>query len=150
MHPFPSSHWAVVVHSMQPATGVPVHTPFTHKSPFVHACPSSQSKLLFVWKQPLAGLQPSVVHSLPSPQFTGGPPTHEPTEQVSLVVQAFPSSQGNVLFVWKQPLAGLHESLVQTFPSLQLSGTPLTQNPPEQVSFVVQALPSSQESLLLA
>jgi hypothetical protein len=48
-----------------------------------------------------------------------------------------------------QPDAGLQESSVQMFPSLQLSGGPPTHAPPEHVSAVVQASPSLHGSLLL-
>src|SRR5207244_307877 len=53
------------------------------------------------------------------------------------------SLQGAVLFECTQPVAGLHESSVQTLPSSQSSGGPPTHTPPEHVSFVVQTLPSS-------
>src|SRR2546428_10823874 len=43
-----------------------------------------------------------------------------------------------------QPVAGSHESSVQTFASLQLGAGPPTHTPPAQVSAVVQALPSVQ------
>jgi len=99
---------------------------------------------LFVWTQPLAGLQPSVVHSFPSLQLGGGPPTHEPAEQVSFVVQALPSLHITLLLVWVQPVAGLQASVVQTFPSSQLGGGPPRHEPPEQASLVVQAFPSLQ------
>lgn len=75
--------------------------------------------------------------------------THDPPEQVSLTVQALPSLHGAVLLTWMQPVAGLHESSVQTLLSSQFGGGPLTQLPAEQVSFIVQALPSSQGLLLL-
>jgi hypothetical protein len=94
-------------------------------------------------------LHESSVQMLPSLQVGGGPPRHTPLEQASAVVQAFPSSHGSVLFVWAQPDAGLHESSVQTLPSSQFGGGPPTQVPLEHVSFVVQALPSSQGSALL-
>jgi hypothetical protein len=42
----------------------------------------------------------------------------------------------------------LQESSVQTLPSLQLGAGPPTQLPPEQVSFVVQALLSLHELVL--
>src|SRR3989441_683337 len=93
--------------------------------------------------QPLALLQASPV-SCPSSQLRRGPPTHRPPVQVSAVVQAFPSSQGAVFGVFTQPLAGLQESSVQTFPSSQFRGGPPTHRPPAQVSAVVQAFPSSQ------
>jgi hypothetical protein len=44
----------------------------------------------------------------------------------------------------------LQLSLVQLLPSSQVRGDPPTQAPPEQVSTVVQALPSLQEAVLLA
>jgi hypothetical protein len=68
---------------------------------------------------------------------------------VSPVVQTFPSSHAAVLLVWTQPEAGLHESSVQTLPSLQLVGEPLTHEPFEHVSPVVQAFPSSHDAVLL-
>jgi hypothetical protein len=64
------------------------------------------------------------------------------------VVQALPSLQLLVLFVWTQPVAGLHESSVQTLPSPQLLVVPL-HTPIEHLSFVVHALPSSQLDVLL-
>jgi hypothetical protein len=91
----------------------------------------------------------SFVHTLPSSQLGGAPPTHVPPEHVSLVVQALPSLHGPVLLAYVQPVAGLQLSSVQTFPSLQLVGPPGMQAPPAHVSPVVQALPSSQELLLL-
>src|SRR5439155_1630135 len=77
-------------------------------------------------------------------QNGGGPPTHTPPAQVSAVVQALPSVQAAVFGVFTQPVAGSHESSVQTLASLQLEAGPPTQTPPAQVSAVVQALPSSQ------
>src|SRR5439155_21998801 len=85
---------------------------------------------------------PSVVQGLPSSQSGGAPPTQLPPLQVSLVVQASPSSQGSVLFVWVQPLVGSQPSVVQALLSSQLGGAPPTQLPPLQVSLVVQASPS--------
>src|SRR5205823_3455241 len=43
-----------------------------------------------------------------------------------------------------QPLAGLHESVVQTLSSLQATAVPPPHVPPEQTSLEVQALPSEQ------
>ena len=70
-----------------------------------------------------------------------------PPWQTSLV-QALPSLQEAALFEWAQPLAGLQLSSVHTFPSSQLGAAPPTHAPPEQVSGVVQALPSLQEAVL--
>src|SRR5207247_5786297 len=86
---------------------------------------------------------------LASSQFGGGPPTQAPAEQVSAVVQAFPSLQGLVLLVCTHPVAVLHVSVVQTLPSSQFGGGPPTQAPAEQVSPVVQAFPSLQGDVLL-
>jgi hypothetical protein len=47
-----------------------------------------------------------------------------------------------------QPVAGLHESVVHTSPSLQLGAAPPWHVPPPQTSFVVHALPSSQAFVL--
>src|SRR5207247_7248071 len=89
------------------------------------------------------------VHWSRAAQLTGWPPTQPPATQVSFVVQALPSSQETVLGVWTQPDAELQESLVQTLLSSQLGGSPPTHAPPLHVSFVVQALPSSQETVLV-
>jgi hypothetical protein len=43
-----------------------------------------------------------------------------------------------------QPAIALHESLVQTLPSLQLRAVPEVQFPPWQVSAPLQTLPSLQ------
>jgi hypothetical protein len=64
-------------------------------------------------------------------------------------VQGFPSLHDAEMSVCTQPVAGLHESVVQTLPSSQLVADPLTQAPPAQVSPVVQAFPSSQDAVLL-
>src|SRR5439155_223789 len=126
----------------------PAHTPPLHASFVVHTLPSSQGAVLFVWTQPVAGLQVSSVHTFPSSQLGDAPPTHLPPLHLSLVVQAFPSLQGAVFFVWTQPVAGLQVSSVQTLPSSQLSAGPPTQPPLLQVSFVVQAFPSLQGAVL--
>jgi hypothetical protein len=115
----------------------------------VQGLPSSaQGAVLFTFSQlPVAMLQESSVHSLLSSQLRGEP-TQVPAEQWSLSVQPLPSLQVAVLFVFTQPVALLHESLVQIFPSLQLSGAPAWQVPPEHESPVVHALPSLQGALL--
>jgi hypothetical protein len=58
-------------------------------------------------------------------------------------VHTLPSLQGFTLFVWEHPVAGSHESVVQTLPSLQFTGVP-EHTPFAHVSAVVQALPSLQ------
>src|SRR6266849_184134 len=72
-----------------------------------------------------------------------------PPLQVSLLVQASPSLHGAVLLLCTQPVAGLHESSVQTLLSLQLGGDPPTHEPRAQVSLVVQAFPSLHGAVLL-
>jgi hypothetical protein len=129
--------------------GPPTQTPPEQASPVVQALPSLQGLLLFVKAQPVAELHVSVVQTLPSSQTGGDPPTHAPAAQVSLVVQAFPSLHGSVLFTCMQPLVGLQESSVQPLPSLQSSGGPPTHIPPEQTSPAVHAFPSSHGEVLL-
>ena len=129
--------------------GVPPQTPPEHTSLAVHASPSSHITLLLVCVQPLAKSQASVVQTLPSSQFGGAPPTQDPLEHVSAVVQAFPSMHGLVLFTFLQPVAGLQESSVQPLPSSQLGAGPPTHTPPEHTSPVVHAFPSLHELALL-
>jgi len=133
-------HWLPVSGGQEPL--VPVQLSATSQSPFF-------ARQIVVagekpWVQPLPGSQPSVVQTFPSSQLGAGPPTQLPPLQVSPVVQAFPSVQGRVLFVWVQPLAGLQPSVVQTFPSSQFGAGPPTHAPALHVSFVVHALPSVQ------
>jgi hypothetical protein len=103
--------------SSQPAA-VWMQAPVASQLSEVHGLPSSQ--LWAVWVQPVA-VQASVVHGSPSSQV-GGP-------------------------LWQTPVAGLHDSAVQAFPSSQFIGVP-THRGPEPVtvqrSLVVHALPSSQ------
>ena len=77
--------------------------------------------------------------------FTGPPDTQTPSLHTSGFVHALPSVQGAVLLVCTQPVAELQLSSVQTLLSSQLGGDPPTHAPLEHVSFVVQALLSSQE-----
>jgi len=105
---------------------------------------------LLVCTQPMAGLQESLVQGLPSSQLGAAPPTHTPPLQVSLVVQALPSSHGFVLGTCLQPVAESQESVVQGLLSLQLRGGPPTQLPLLHASLVVQALPSSHAPGTLA
>ena len=149
MHALPSSHGAVLFVCVQPLAGLqasvvqtllslqsgggpPAQLPPAQWSPVVHALPSSQGSLLFTCVQPVAGLQESVVHTLLSLQLGGGPPWQLPPAQVSLVVQALPSSQGAALLVFTQPVAWLQMSVVQTLLSLQSGGGPPAQLPPAQ------------------
>jgi hypothetical protein len=63
------------------------------------------------------------------------------------VVQALPSLQGAVLFVYTQPEVGLQVSSVQALWSSQPIVVP-PQAPPEHTSLEVHALPSLQGTLL--
>jgi hypothetical protein len=126
----------------------PLQVPPPHVSFVVQAFPSLHGLLLFVCTQPEAGLHESFVHPLPSSQLGGTPPLHVPPPHVSLVVQAFPSLHGLLLFVCTQPDAGLHESFVHPLPSSQFGASPPWQLPPPHVSFVVQAFPSSHGLVL--
>lgn len=146
----PSSHADEDAHSTQPGIGVPWQVPLMHTSLLVQGCPSPQEFELLVWVQPDAGLQESSVHTFPSSQFGAGPGTQAPPWHVSVVVQALPSLQGNELSAWRHPTAESQKSSVHTLLSLQLGAGPGMQLPPEQVSFVVQALPSLHGLVLLA
>jgi hypothetical protein len=167
VHALPSSQAFVLLVKTQPidglhvsvvqtllslqTTGVPAwHVPPPHTSPLVQAFPSSQGAELFVNTQPVAGLQLSLVQTLLSLQTTGVPAWQVPPPQVSPVVHAFPSSQAAALFVWTQPVAGLHESSVHGLLSLQVTAAPAWQVPLPQVSPAVQAFPSSQAAVLFA
>ena len=82
-------------------------------------------------RHPSTVSQESAVQLLPSSQFVGGPPWHEPPPHVSFDVQGLSSSHGAVLFVFTHPDAGLQLSVVQTVPSLQSGAGPPAQAPPE-------------------
>jgi hypothetical protein len=142
----PTWHWS---EDGQLAGLVPVHTPFAQMSVCVHALSSLQGTVLLVFTHPVAGLQLSSVHTLPSSQLGAGPPTQDPPEQVSFVVHALLSSHGAVLLEYTHPDSWSQLSSVHTFLSSQFSGGPLTHDPPEQVSFAVHALPSVQGAVLL-
>ena len=115
----------------------------------MQAFASSQAFVLLVNTHPVAGLQLSVVHTLLSLQTSGAPEWQVPPAHVSPEVQAFPSSQAIVLFVYTQPVAGLQLSVVQMLLSLQTTAEPALQVPPPHVSPEVQAFPSSQAIVLL-
>jgi hypothetical protein len=134
--------------SSQFSAGPPTHAPPLQASAVVQAFPSLHAAVLFVWTQPVAGLQESSVQPLLSLQSRAGPPTHTPPLHASAIVHAFPSLHAAVLFVWTHPVAGLQESSVQPLLSLQSSAGPPAQAPPLQVSTVVHALPSSHGATL--
>src|SRR5262245_15201225 len=117
-------------------------------SPVVHGLPSSHEALFAACTQPVAVLQESSVHTLPSSQLTAGPATHTRFAQVSLVVHALPSSHAAMLGVCTQPVPESQESSVHTLPSLQLTAAPATHIPLAHTSGAVHALPSSQCAML--
>ena len=100
-------------------TSWPTHAPPLQTSPVVQASPSSQGDV-------------------------PGVPVQVPPLQASLSVQPFPSSQFDVLFAFRHPSAGSHESSVQGLESSHVAVEPLEQAPPLQVSPSVQGSPSSQ------
>jgi hypothetical protein len=112
--------------------------------------PSHQHPGVTVCTHPVCGLQLSPVQPSPSSQLRGSLPRHVPFTQELAVVQTSLSSQEAVLSAWTQPDAGSQLSVVQTLPSSQFGAESPTQAPPEQVSAVVQTLPSLQETVLLA
>ena len=145
VHGLPSSQNAATF------TAVPAQALAAHRSLVVQASPSLQGRVLGVNLQPTAGSQLSDVHRLLSLQVCALP-AQVPLAHLSPAVQALPSSHVAVLGVDEQPVAALQLSVVHELPSLQpvtgSSGVPLHE-PPEQVSAVVQALPSVQPSALL-
>jgi hypothetical protein len=68
------------------------HTPLAHTS-LVQAMPSLHGAVLFRKTQPVAGLQVSSVHGLPSLQTSGVPAVQVPFWQVSTPLHALPSLQ---------------------------------------------------------
>ena len=78
-----------------------------------------------VFTQPEPESHESSVHSLPSSQSGGDPPTQPPPLQVSFCVHASPSLHAALLFVKTQPDPELHESFVHRLPSLQLGAVPV-------------------------
>ena len=101
------------------------------------------------WTHPVTGSQESTVQTFRSSQFRGAPGTQVPVAlQSSFPLQRLPSGQGVFAgkFVKTQPDAGLQESDVQGFESLQTSGVPERHTPaPLQVSVPLQTLASVQK-----
>ena len=132
-------------------TIVPSQLPvLVHRVLNVHASPSSQiapSLGVFVQPSPFAS-QKSAVQSLASSQLAAVKNvagTQFPLVHVSPVVQAFPSSQMDVLSVVMHPIAVSQTLSVQGFSSLQETGMGEAIQPPEKhCSPSVHALSSSQ------
>jgi hypothetical protein len=115
-------------------------SPVVQAFPSLHARPTTTE-----CEHPVAGLHESSVHPFPSSQLAGTPAPHWPAAlQLSPVVQAFPSLHARpTTTVCAQPVAGLHESSVHAFPSLQFAAAPGTHTPAMlQLSPVVQAFAS--------
>lgn len=135
----PSSHTAGLT---------PLHAPPLHTSPLVQALPSLHGAAFAVAVQPLDRSHASSVQALPSSHIITFPGRQLPPAHASPLVHAEPSSQGCVVALCWQPLAGAHWSAVQPLLSSQSTGTP-----PEQLAFthispLVHALPSSQLAVL--
>src|SRR4051794_10218728 len=79
-------------------TGVPAHAPALQASACVHAYPSSQGVPFAAdgsEHAPVCGSQvPTMWHESDAVHTTGVAPTQEPAWQLSVCVQALPSSQG--------------------------------------------------------
>jgi hypothetical protein len=129
--------------------GLPEQTVAEHVSPDVHALPSLHGFVFATFKQPVAMLQESSVHTLPSLQLSGIPALHEPPPHTSAPLHAFPSPHGDVLFAKTHPLAGLQESSVQPFMSAQTIGVNAQPDAGLHVS-IVQALLSLQTTAVPA
>ena len=125
-----------VVHTLPSlqTIGVPaVQVPAWHDSAPLHTLLSRHGVPFrtAVAVQPLAGVQPSVVHAFPSLQTSPVPAVQVPFWQVSVPLQRFESAQ-DVPFVTGvvvQPVAGLQPSVVHTLPSLQTIGVPAVHTP---------------------
>ena len=135
MHTSPSSQ-ALAAPGTQ---ALPAHT-----SPILHTFPSEHTAELLTPVQPIAVSHTSSVQGLPSLQTANPPPTQVFSAQVSFCVQAFPSSQGNVLAACWHKVTPPQVSVVQAFPSSQLFAEPGMHTPPLHASFSVQLLPSEQ------
>jgi len=124
------------------------HTPLAQASSTVQALPSVQAMVLLVNVQPLAGLQASVVHGLPSLHASAVPAAQAPLAQMSPLVQALPSLHGAVLSLWLQPFCASQTSVVHGLLSSHGAKLPPVQTPSRHLSLTVQELPSSHAAVL--
>src|SRR5207249_3528696 len=140
--------WSAAVHT----TGfAPTQAPAWQASVRVQALPSSQplpSGLAGLLQPPEAGLQtPAVWHWPAAVHTTGFAPTQAPASQVSVRVQALPSSHGAPLSLaglLQPPEAGLQTPAVWHWSAaVHTTGLAPTQATAAQVSVRVQASPSS-------
>ena len=74
--------------------------------------------------------------------------THPVAGSHESLVQTLPSSQARVFAACTHPTAGSHESVVQALPSSQASGGPPWHAPSAHVSCAVQGFPSSHAAVL--
>src|SRR5206468_2516175 len=141
-------HWLAAVHT----TGLaPTQAPAWQVSLCVHALASLQLVplgLAGLLQTPDAGSQvPAVWHWSAAVHTTGLAPTQAPAWQVSLCVQALPSSQVvplGLAGLLQAPVAGLQVPAVWHWSvAVHTTGFAPTQAPAWQVSVCVQALPSS-------
>src|SRR5438093_1071062 len=141
-------HWSAAVHT----TGfVPTQMPAAQVSVCVQPLPSLQGAplaLAGLLQTPVAGLQaPAVWHWSAAVHTTGLAPTQAPAAQVSVCVQALPSSHGAPLSLaglLQAPDAGLQTPAVWHWSAaVHTTGFVPAQMPASQASVCVQALPSS-------
>ena len=127
-----------------------VQPPPLQMSPLVQALLSLQIALLLALLQaPVAMLQLSVVHGLPSEHVFLAPDAHLPAAQTSGAVHASLSEHPLVLLTELQtPLLALQLSLVQGLASSQTLAAPDLHTPASQASFKVQRLLSLQPKIL--
>ena len=149
-HPVAAVHVSFVhgLLSLHGGFAVPLHAPWLHASPPVHASLSLQVPVMGALLQPLAGLQLSSVQTLLSSQFAGVA-VHVPVTHVSPVVQASPSLHASPLsLVYWQPPVLLQTSVVHGFLSSHWTVVNWLQPLSLHVSPAVHASPSSQVTLL--
>src|SRR5437773_1671653 len=141
-------HWSAAVHT----TGLaPTQAPAAQVSVCVQALPSSHGAplgLAGLLQTPVAGLQaPTAWHWSAAVHTTGLAPTQAPAAQVSVCVQALPSSHGAPLGLaglLQTPVAGLQAPTAWHWSAaVHVTGLAPTQMPASQASVCVQALPSS-------
>jgi len=143
--PLATAVWVQPVVALQPSvvqallslqlSAVPaVHTPLRQVSSPLQTVLSAQDEPFdtAVLTQPVAGLQLSAVQALLSLQLRAVPAVQVPLWQVSAPLQRLESEHDVPLVtaVKTQPVAGLHESVVQTLESLQVRAVPAVQTPP--------------------
>src|SRR5204862_86640 len=141
-------HWLAAVHT----TGLaPTQVPASQASVCVRALGSLQVVplgLAGLLQAPDAGLQaPAVWHWLAAVHATGLAPTQMPASQVSVCVQALPSSHGapsSLAGLLQAPVAGLQAPAVWHWSAaVHVTALAPTQMPASQASVCVPALPSS-------